>query len=354
MSSPSPTPARSSAQRRRFTVDALFTDTRPRASGVSDLSAAKEIQLDRIVPDPAQPRRNFDPGRMQELMSSIASAGVLQPIVVRYDEVDDIYVIVHGERRWRASRQAKLKSIPAIVRDVPEDRRLVHQLMENIVREDLNALDRAAALRTLKRQMQDASWEDVADAVAIKRSRLFQLLGAEKLPADIQADIREGRLSEKQSRVLQGLPEAAQLALRDAIIAGGLTAADAQKLARRLKTESLGDKPESIALKLVEWRSSNGSRMPSGSTPDDALALLDAISRAVTGAAADRAVLAAAAEAAWAAPFDPERLEEQIHGIARTLSRMPAKQLKPGTASFGHLRALHRTLGALLEQPKSS
>jgi ParB family transcriptional regulator, chromosome partitioning protein len=354
MSSTSPTPAKSTAQRRRFTVDALFTDTRPRANGVQDLTTAKEIQLDRIVPDPTQPRRNFDEHRMQELVASIAAEGVLQPIVVRYDESDDIYVIVHGERRWRASRQARIRTIPAIVRDVPEDRRLIHQLMENIVREDLNALDRAAALRALKLQLHDASWEEVADAVAIKRSRLFQLLGTEKLPASIQTDIREGRLSEKQSRALQGLPEAAQLALRDAIIAEGLTADESQKLARKLKAERLDDRPESIALKLVEWRTGDPSKNAKSSTPDDALALLEAISKSVTGSAGDREALARAADDAWAAPFDPERLEEQIHGIARTLSRMPATQLKPGTAAFGHLRALHRTLGVLLDVPQSS
>jgi ParB family chromosome partitioning protein len=350
MSSTSASPARSSAQRRRFTVDALFTDTRPRASGVSDLPTAKEIQLDRIVPDPVQPRRNFDPNRMQELVASIVSEGVLQPVVVRYDEDDDIYVIVHGERRWRACRQAKLRTIPAIVRDVPEDRRLVHQLMENIVREDLNALDRAAALRTLKLQMNDASWDEVADAVSIKRSRLFQLLGTEKLPPTIQTDIREGRLSEKQSRALQGLPEPAQLALRDAIIADGLGADEAQKLARRLRSENADVSAESIALKLVEWRAVRSSGSPAGSGSDDALALLDAIDRAVTGGAGDRAALAKAADDTWAAPFDPERLEQQVHGLARTLSRIPATQLKPGTDSFGHLLALHRTLGLLLEQ----
>jgi ParB family chromosome partitioning protein len=352
MSSTSPTPARSSAQRRRFTVDALFTDTRPRAAGVSDLPTAKEIKLDRIVPDPAQPRRNFDPNRMQELVSSIVSEGVLQPIVVRYDDADDIYVIVHGERRWRASRQARLKSIPAIVRDVPEDRRLVHQLMENIVREDLNALDRAAALRALKQQMNDASWEEVADAVAIKRSRLFQLLGTEKLPPAIQADIREGRLSEKQSRALQGLPEPAQLALRDAIIADGLSAGETVKLARRLKSEPAAMSTDSIALKLVEWRATHDAASAQATSSDDALTLLEAIRRAATGSPSDRSALAMAADDAWAAPFDPDRLVEQIHGLARTLSRMPATQLQPGTASFAHLQSLNRTLDALLAQER--
>src|SRR6187431_543951 len=125
-----------SPRRRRFTVDSLFTDTRPQAVGVSDLPTAKEIRLDRIEPDPEQPRRTFDEAKLGELTTSIQIEGVLQPIVVRYETGRDIYVIVHGERRWRASRAAGLTSIPAIVREVPEDRRLIQQLMENIVRDD--------------------------------------------------------------------------------------------------------------------------------------------------------------------------------------------------------------------------
>src|SRR3954466_7392178 len=191
--------------RRRFTVDALFTDHRPQAVGVEDLPTAKEIRLERIEADPEQPRRTFDPDRLEELTASIRREGILQPIAVRYDADRDVYVVVHGERRLRAAREAGLAVIPAIVRDVPHDRRLVQQLMENIVRDDLNAVDRAAALKALKTQMREAPWDDVAAAVGIRKSRLFQLLGTARLPEAIQADIRSGRISEKQSRALQGL-----------------------------------------------------------------------------------------------------------------------------------------------------
>ena len=118
---------------------------------------------------------------------------------------NDRYVILHGERRWRAAKQAGLTAIPALVRDVPVERRLAQQLTENVQREDLNAVDRAAALRALRSQLGDPPWETVADAVGIKRSRLFQLLGTGKLAPEAQEDIRSGRLSEKQSRALQGL-----------------------------------------------------------------------------------------------------------------------------------------------------
>ena len=226
-----------SARRRRFTVDSLFTDTTPRATGVNDLPNAKEIQLSRISPDPAQPRQTFDDERLEELAESMRLEGVLQPIAVRYEGDGDRYVILHGERRWRAARIAGLPSIPAIVREVPEERRLIQQLMENVVREDLNAIDRAAALRALKSQMNDAPWEQVAEAVGIRRSRLFQLLGTEKLPESVQQELRAGRLSEKQTRVLQGLPENAQEVLAKLILTDNLPQTAAQRLARAVRAD---------------------------------------------------------------------------------------------------------------------
>jgi ParB family chromosome partitioning protein len=224
-----------SRRRRRFTVDALFADTSPRAVGTRELATAREIRLERIEPDPDQPRRSYDMERLEELAASIRLEGVLQPISVRYDPGRDRYVIIHGERRWRAAQLAGLESVPAIVREVGEQQRLIQQLMENILREDLNALDRAAALRRLKRHMGDAPWEQVAEAVGIKRSRLFQLLSTEKLPEPVQAEIRAGRLSEKQSRPLQGLPEPAQTALAELIVEDGLEQREIERLARALR-----------------------------------------------------------------------------------------------------------------------
>ncbi len=245
---------RGAARRRRFTVDSLFTDSRPQAVGVADLVEAKQINLDRIRSDPSQPRQTFDEEKLEELAASIRLEGVLQPIVVRYEPGRDIYIVVQGERRWRASRMAGLASIPAMVRDVPIERRLIQQLMENIVRDDLNALDRASALRALKVQLRDAPWEAVAEAVGIRRSRLFQLLGTEKLPETARDDIRAGRLSEKQSRALQGLPAAAQEALREAIITENIPAEEAARLARSLRDETLLEDAGDIGERVRQLR----------------------------------------------------------------------------------------------------
>lgn len=333
------------AKRRRFTVDALFTDNRPQAVGVSDLPTAKEIRLERIEPDPEQPRRTFDAAKLAELSTSIGIEGVLQPIVVRYDTGRDIYVIVHGERRWRASRMAGLAAIPAIVREVPEERRLIQQLMENIVRDDLNAVDRAAALRALKTQLGDAPWEQVAEAVGIRRSRLFQLLGTEKLPDGIQADIRAGRLSEKQSRALQGLPAGHQAALRDVIVADDLSADEAMRLARELKANAIPDDPGAAATALARFRA---PRTYTNRREDELGLLCAAVAEAATGGSARRAALKRIADERDLDPFDDARLVSETLALARTLARAPRTELRPGTVSFAALAALYGALDAAL------
>jgi ParB family transcriptional regulator, chromosome partitioning protein len=225
---------RSKATRRRFTVDSLFTDTSARGVGVEELPEARLIRIERIIPDPEQPRRYFDDERLAELAASVKAEGVLQPIAVRYDETRDIYVIIHGERRWRAAALAGLAALPAVVREISAERRLIQQLMENIVREDLSALDRAAALRALKEQMGNPSWEVVADAVGIRRSRLFQLLDTEKLEATIQEALRRGLVSEKQTRAIHRLFPEIQAELGERVLAGELAARDLPGAAREI------------------------------------------------------------------------------------------------------------------------
>ncbi len=243
------------SSRKRFTVDHLFTDTRPQAVGVADLVDAKEIRLDRIEPDPDQPRTTIDSDGLEELASSIRLEGVLQPIAVRYEGERDVYVIIHGERRWRAAGIAELESIPAIVRDVAGDRILLQQLMENIVREDLNALDRAHALRALKDQMDNAPWDQVAEAVGIRRSRLFQLLGTEKLSDQFRALLRDGVISEKQTRAVQRLGEDVQDELARRVVDGSLPPPEVESAARRVRDASSAE--EAAALLDVASAESN-------------------------------------------------------------------------------------------------
>jgi ParB family chromosome partitioning protein len=333
---------RAGRSRRRFTVDALFSDTRPQATGVIDLANAKEIELSRIEPDPEQPRRTFDQERLEELRDSIESEGVLQPIVVRYHPDRDIYIIIHGERRWRASRLAKLQAIPALVRDVPAERRLLQQLMENVVRDDLNAIDRAAALRALREQLGDVPWEQVAEAVGIKRSRLFQLLGTEKLPQAAQADIQSGRLSEKQSRALQGLPEIRQDALRELMIAENLSAATASRLAKTFRTLPIEqeDDPAAVKSALRELYALVAPSDPAHLRTQTEV-VLEAVRRAQ---AADMAGLIAAPK------FNSDRVVKEISALARSLTRINRENLAKSPETTATLRTLRDALDALLSE----
>jgi ParB family chromosome partitioning protein len=341
----SQTPAKG---RRRFTVDALFTDHRPQAVGVEDLPTAKEIRLERIEADPEQPRRTFDPDRLEELAASIRREGILQPIAVRYDHDRDVYVVVHGERRLRAARQAGLVAIPAIVREVPQDRRLVQQLMENIVRDDLNAVDRAAALRTLKTQLGDAPWEAVAEMVGIRRSRLFQLIGTEKLSDQVRDDIRGGRLSEKQSRALQGLPAGHQEALHDSIIRHELSAEEAMRTARALKRAGLADDMKIASAFIDALRVEQEDAASEGDALSRAAGLFAAIEAAAAGERGSADALVAAARTAKAPAFDGDRLRAEVLALARTLARTPADELLPGGAAYMPLSMLRGTLDVLL------
>lgn len=366
----------STGKRRRFSVDALFTDHRPQAAGVEDLATAKVILLDRIIPDPDQPRRTFDEDKLDELAASIRIEGVLQPIVVRYDELRDTYVVIHGERRWRAARLAGLDRLPAVVREVPPERRLIQQLMENIVRDDLNAVDRAAALRALKAQLGDVPWDEVAGAVGIRRSRLFQLLGTEKLPEQIQDDIRSGRLSEKQSRAFQGLPPAAQEALRLAVVEDGIAPAESERLAKALRWRHLPDDPQSITAVVRELRAAStvpdmqepkqvtGAQRrslerqrgggPEALSDDELIALLGAISAAAAGGERERDVLRHTADVLTAPRFDQTRLRNEVLALAKTLSRAPEAICHPEDPTYVLLRALHAALTGLLSPATDS
>ena len=317
--------------RRKFTVDSLFQDTSPRAVGVRDLVDAKTIAIDRIQSDPDQPRQSFDDEALDELAESIRREGVLQPIAVRYEESADQYIIIHGERRWRASRRAGLTEMPAIVRDVPDDRRLIQQLMENVVREDLNAVDRAAALRLLKRQMDDAPWERVAEAVGIRRSRLFQLLGTEKLIHSVQERIKTGSLSEKQTRPLQGLSPDAQETLAT-MIEDGLAERQAQQISRKLRQDDHYLEMDPPDLKsMIQSMGTSAPFEPA----DEPKSSDDAMARALADVAAT----------------SPNELDRRIEQLGIDLGRI-ASSGQSDQLSTRQLRALKRLIDMAMKQPE--
>ena len=176
-----------------------------------------EIPVDQIEANPHQPRKAFDFKSLGELAASIKASGVIQPVIVRRHS--DGYQLIAGERRWRAARQAGLERIPALVRDATDAQSLELALIENLLREDLNPMEEAEAYQKLLAQF---SWtqEELAQRIGKDRSSIANCLRLLRLPAEIQADLRGGRLTMGHARALLALPtDAEQLRLRDEILA---------------------------------------------------------------------------------------------------------------------------------------
>jgi hypothetical protein len=203
-------------------------------------------------------------------------------------------------------------------------------------------------LRLLKTRLGDVPWEQVAEAVGIRRSRLFQLLGTEKLPEAIQADIRAGRLGEKQSRALQGLPPAHQAALRDLIVADELSAEEAMRLSRALRAARVPDDLVAAATALAEFRADTARPVEPAQAEDETAALLSAFAEATAGGRPERAALTRVADRYGVPAYDAARLRAEVLALARTLARTPAGELQPGTAAHAALAALYGALDAAL------
>ena len=189
----------------------------PETEATAASESALEIPLDRVQPNPNQPRKRFDPGALAELTDSIRASGVIQPIVVR--PVGDRYELIAGERRWRAAKAAGLERIPAVVREATNAESLELALVENLLREDLNPIEAAEGYRQL---LADFGWtqEQLGHRIGKDRSSIANALRMLKLPAPIQDDLRSGRLSAGHALSLLSLTsEAEQLHLRDEILA---------------------------------------------------------------------------------------------------------------------------------------
>ncbi len=160
------------------------------------------IPIDRIDPNPLQPRSVFQPDRLRELSQSIEANGIIQPIIVR--AIGDRYELIAGERRWRAARLAGLTEVPVVISNVANDHLLEVSLIENIQREDLNPIEIAQAFDRLHREHQ-LSHEDIARRTGKDRTTVTNTLRLLKLPPDVQLLINEHRLSMGQARAILGL-----------------------------------------------------------------------------------------------------------------------------------------------------
>jgi ParB family chromosome partitioning protein len=198
-----------------------------------------QVPLDLIKPNPRQPRSRFAEEPLDELADSIREHGVLQPVLLSPAREPGSYYLVTGERRWKASRLAGLATIPAIVREVTEQQKLVWALIENIQRTDLNPLDSAEAYRQLSEDF-GLTHEEIAGRVGKNRATVSNTLRLLSLPLVAKAALSKDEITEGHARAVLSLPnERAQIALLEVILKERLSVRQAESLAQKYK----GEKP---------------------------------------------------------------------------------------------------------------
>lgn len=225
-------------------LKALIPDTPKARSGLA------EIPLDRLSPNPEQPRKRFDESGLAELADSIRRHGVLQPLLVSEDGAGG-YLVIAGERRWRAARVAGLKTVPAVIRERLGARdELALALVENLQRRDLSALEEARAFEHLRSE-HGLSQAEIANQVGMDRSTVANALRLLRLPEKIQEMVESGRLSAGHGRALLGLTEdQGQLEWAERAAADGLSVRDLERVAARGKEPATGrggTKPKKVA-----------------------------------------------------------------------------------------------------------
>ncbi len=193
--------------------------------------AETHIPVEKVHPNPDQPRRAFEETALEDLANSIAEKGIIQPLIVRvHPSLPDAYEIVAGERRWRAAQRAKLHEVPVIVRNFDDTEVLEVAIIENIQRADLNPVDEATGYRQLMDKFGHTQ-EQLSTALGKSRSHIANLLRLLNLPADVQQFLTKGDLSAGHARALVGHPNASILAQE--ILRKGLSVRETERLAKK-------------------------------------------------------------------------------------------------------------------------
>ncbi|WP_270725219.1 ParB/RepB/Spo0J family partition protein [Shimia sp. Alg240-R146] len=187
------------------------------------------VPIERIEPNPNQPRRNFTPDQLEDLANSIREKGVIQPLIVRKKGTAN-YEIVAGERRWRASQMAQLHELPVVVRDYDDTEVLEIAIIENIQRADLNPVEEAMGYRQLMDKFGHTQ-EKLSEALGKSRSHIANLMRLLNLPDDVLGHLKSGDLSAGHARALVTSDNASELAKK--VIKGGLSVRQTEKMAKK-------------------------------------------------------------------------------------------------------------------------
>ena len=220
-------------------LDALFADNS--IEEIASTSAVKLKIMD-IEPNRDQPRKIFDEDALAELADSIAKHGVIQPLLVR-PMPDGSYQLVAGERRWRASRMAGLTEVPVVIKELSDDEAMSLALIENLQREDLNAIEEAQGIKALMDTL-SLTQDEAAERVGKSRPAVANALRLLKLPDSVIALVSDGKLSPGHARALLGFKDEQDIIeTADLIIEKGLTVRDVEKLVKKRNKEPKAEKP---------------------------------------------------------------------------------------------------------------
>ncbi|MEN6390677.1 MAG: ParB/RepB/Spo0J family partition protein [Syntrophomonas sp.] len=213
------------------------------------LYTINDIEMEMIQARPDQPRQSFDEESLRELSESIKQHGVLQPILLR--PMGGIYQIVAGERRWRAARMAELKSIPAVVKEMPDAQAAEISLVENLQRKDLNAVEEARALQKLSEEF-NYTQEQLSSRLGKSRSHIANTIRLLSLPQKVLDMVEKGMISAGHARALVGLSQAEQYRMADQIAGKGISVRDIEEKVRKSKKSLKSDKTTIEVIEIEE------------------------------------------------------------------------------------------------------
>jgi ParB family chromosome partitioning protein len=237
-------------------LDAIFGTTTPSQQS-KPMTEMAEVALSAIEPNPLQPRTMFDDEALQELSASIAQLGVIQPITLKPNG-NGKYIIISGERRWRASQLAGLETIPAYIREVDDENLHAMALVENIQRENLNAIEIALGMKRLIEEC-GLTQEAMAEKVGKKRSTVSNYMRLLSMPSEVQLALKDGIITMGHAKAIGGLDLDLQLKALKKCVKKSLSVRQAEELARKMAETTPGAKesedeeyPESYSRLVME------------------------------------------------------------------------------------------------------